>query len=554
MAISITQIMQDAENQQSFVFKEAPFLVLLAPLLSYAVKMLSEKVEKDSILYALFERSYLEKILVREFESLFSSVINRICVYEMHVASKKGQLQGDSPEKRFDYFIQILGNKKSVISLFEKYPILKSTIEKIYSDFLDTHVEFLNRLSSDFSKLIKTFFSHEKNYQLVDIVLGGDRHNGGRCVFLLEFSNGKKAKKIVYKPRPLGVDIAFQNLLAWFNEKTQIDSFCQKIVNQSQYGWCEFIDNESCETEEEVSNFYRRMGALLCVSHLLGSSDIHAENIIAHGAYPVLIDMECTLRPVFEEQERDSDEIPRHLVSDTFLLPSRSMIRKDYHGLDLSGIAAQGGEEAPYLKMRWEKMGTDEMYLVRDKARIPVMKNLPRLQNESINPLYYEKYILEGFSEYYDIILTHKEALLAEDSPLNNFNATINRVLLRPTNIYAKLLYESYHPILLHDEQKHYFHFYWLKENTPNEKQYQSILDSEMTDLLRNNIPYFYCLADQKIIYNSQQESLPFPVKESGMNRVKNHLIHHMNPSDFRLQCAIIENSFLALKLNQVKA
>src|SRR5260370_17510865 len=49
--------------------------------------------------------------------------------------------------------------------------------------------------------------------------------------------------------------------------------------------------------DEELLTFYRGIGEWLAIMRLLGGSDLHAENMIAHRGSPVLIDCETVFTP-----------------------------------------------------------------------------------------------------------------------------------------------------------------------------------------------------------------------------------------------------------------
>ncbi|ARK27526.1 lanthionine synthetase LanC family protein [Coxiella burnetii] len=105
--------------------------------------------------------------------------------------------------------------------------------------------------------------------------------------------------------------------------------------------------------------------------------------------------------------------------------------------------------------------------------------------------------------------------------------------------------------LLLYEEAKRLEHFLWLKENAKPLIFSEDILAAEIGDLLSNNIPYFSSTADGKTAYSAEKRSLSLAIRLSGLTRVKQHLTHHFNEKDLRLQLAIIENSFTALQLDQ---
>lgn len=66
----------------------------------------------------------------------------------------------------------------------------------------------------------------------------------------------------------------------------------------------EAISYSECNTLDEVSDFYYKIGELLCILYTLNSKDFHCENIIADGDSPVLIDLETLLHGTLEDKKK----------------------------------------------------------------------------------------------------------------------------------------------------------------------------------------------------------------------------------------------------------
>ncbi len=58
------------------------------------------------------------------------------------------------------------------------------------------------------------------------------------------------------------------------------------------YGWAEFVRHRYCADEAELAAFYRNVGHWLAVLRFTGGTDMHAENMIAAGPVPVIVDAE----------------------------------------------------------------------------------------------------------------------------------------------------------------------------------------------------------------------------------------------------------------------
>lgn len=528
----------------------ARFLICLAPLFAKAYKEFKKIKKYNPTLKRILSDQFLKKMIKRDLSMQLHPLINRVCVYEMHMLAKAGKLKGETAEKRFTYFITLLQKKWMVNSLFKKYPVLNHLIKKVFKQYLRTRKELFFRLQKDYQEINQLFFAAKMNWEIDKIDTAGDMHQQGRSVSIFTFKNDNKQTKIVYKPYSLDIDFAFQQWINWFNEHfAEIDLICPTILQKENYGWCQFIAFLPCQTENDLRLFYKRIGLLLCISYLLGSSDLHAENIIAHGAYPIIIDHECILRPILQYQKNLAHE-PQQFVLHTFLLPNQYLARQDYNGLDVSGIAGHAGQETPYRSIAWEKTGTDAMYMRRKKVRTQKYFNIPLLNGKAAIPENYENEIISSFKNAYEFIMNNKTQLLSNRSPLHFFKNIKIRIVCNETNVYKKLLVESFHPQLLHCYKAYREHFHWLQKFSAF-SAHHACFNAELSDLLSNNIPYFFSESDQYCLYDSQKKVLPIKIILSGLERVIHHLRSYFGIEDLTFQCQLIANSFTALRMNK---
>ena len=122
-----------------------------------------------------------------------------------------------------------------------------------------------------------------------------DPHDKGRTVAIVYFASGLK---IVYKPRNLGLELAFRGLLGWCKAQSpHLDLQSPAILHRGSYAWVEHIDHLPCNDAASVRRFYTRSGMLLAILHVLGATDAHFENVIARGEHPIVIDGETGLQP-----------------------------------------------------------------------------------------------------------------------------------------------------------------------------------------------------------------------------------------------------------------
>jgi lantibiotic modifying enzyme len=88
-----------------------------------------------------------------------------------------------------------------------------------------------------------------------------DPHHRGRSVMILQFESGLH---VVYKPKPIGIEKIFNELLQWLNQKgSPIPLRSFEVLDYDSYGWAEFITTTPIENKEEGQLYFSRMGALL---------------------------------------------------------------------------------------------------------------------------------------------------------------------------------------------------------------------------------------------------------------------------------------------------
>jgi type 2 lantibiotic biosynthesis protein LanM len=515
--------------------REKHFLVLVSSLYENAFSNFKEKMNPQ-----LLSDKKLQAIIMETLSQVLFRLILKTCVYEMHEAREKNKLTGNDSKQRFDHFIQLLAQPESYISLLKKYPALNGVIQKTYDQYFHNMLTVFSRLSKDMKQISNLYFNGEI-LTLKKIKAGGDPHCNGQSVMTLEFENGHT---LIYKPRSLNIDLAFYTFLNWVNKKHDFQFYIPKIIAHENYGWYEFIEHLPCQNLNEVKLFYKRLGGLLSISQLLGSNDLHAENIIAYGSHPIFIDLECTLRPSLKKPLASyQNYLTRHFVIDTSLLPLQSSQKNASISADMTGLGKKHLHAPTVVKIKWINAGTDNMQLAKVKRKILPFKNIPFVRNHIIDPMAHENSLLEGFEKTYLLIFKKKTLLSSPKSPLIGFKSTLVRVVLRPTETYTKLLNESFHPLLFHNAEAYLKHIKWLEENNRQHLS-DSILTSEMADILSNNIPYFYCHANQKKTYGSQSEPVELLMKSTPYKNMMNQLAQFWNPEDLALQKKLIQSSY----------
>jgi type 2 lantibiotic biosynthesis protein LanM len=473
--------------------------------------------------------------------------LRRLCqrslVLEVNIARLEERLAGETPEERFQDFVRQLEDPEVCWKIFDEYPVLLRDCARTLQQWVESSCEFLERLCRD-RDLLADFFRADK-LRLVKISGGlGDAHRNGKSVLMAEFSNGEK---IVYKPRSLAADAAFQEFVqelnAWGLSPAQP---VFRVLDRGEYGWTEFVPYLTCKSEEELNRFYLRQGAWLAIFYALGTTDMHMENVIANGENPVPIDLETIFHPrLFLKEPLNADDVAAERFLDSVLaiglLPSP--IRGAGRTIDKSGLGATSHQESPVEVDGLVGLGTDQIHIGKVHGRLGEIYSQPSLNGERPNAHFYRSFVQAGFDSAYRLLLQKKAELLSEDGNLSRFAEVPVRVVVRPSADYASFLGESSHPRLLRNTLQREIFFAQLWSNVLLIPAYERLCPSERKQLLCGDIPYFLSRPNSCDLGGGDGSFLPGALALSGLDAAKNR-IARMSEADLGWQSWLIDAAF----------
>ena len=546
-------------------FPEAPasatplgFLEAIAPLIALYLDRLRQGILAISQggRPLPFAPETIEEVLFAGLPAQLLVKMSRTFVLELHVARLRGELTGTTSSERFQSFTQRLRQPEIGLAILREYPVLARQLVLCLDRWATFSLEFLQHLCADWNAIRTTFCPGEEPGVLNQINGGaGDRHRGGRSVIVAHFSSGFR---IVYKPRPLAVDVHFQELLQWLNERGDYPSFrLLTILNRGAYGWVEFVSPAPCQSPAAVYRFYQRQGSYLALLYALEATDFHFENLIAAGEHPVLIDLESLFHPrvltaSLRIAEQLAGSVMRNSVLRIGLLPQLIWGSDESEGVDLSGLGAAPGQLTPTPVPNWHGSGTDEMRFVRERVELLAGHNRPTLLDGEVSAADYGSAIEKGFTALYQLLLHNRDQLLSAVGPLARFAEDEVRVILRPTRTYAKVLYESFHPDVLRNalDRDRLFDRLWL--GVDQNPALARVIQAEQDDLNGGDIPLFITHPDTTHLWSSAVEPIPHYFDESGLTLVKNRLCR-LSQADLRRQTWFIHASLTALSTGSLQ-
>jgi type 2 lantibiotic biosynthesis protein LanM len=452
--------------------------------------------------------------LSQALDGLMMPAIGRVCALELNVRSLENRLEGGSPAERFAAFVAELTKPAVAGEILRAYPVLARHLVSLIDNWVASTEEWLQRLRMDFDDVRATFLS-QGGTPLVGVEpTGADRHAGGRTPVVLVFHSGRR---VVYKPRSLALDRHFGDLIAWMNAQgLHPDLRTVRLIDKGSHGWCEFIEHRACRSIDEIADFYRRQGAYLALFYALGSSDFHRENLIAHGSYPVPVDLETLFSPeVKPKEERRAPSLAHRAIAESVLrvglLPRRVWGSDQWSGIDLSGLEGDPAQQTPFGVLTWSEPHEDDVLrLVRRPMPLGAAINRPVLDGAPIAAAEHVSLILDGFERAYNLLRSVRPALCAESGPLAAFRNDEVRVVLRPTLTYSVLLQESYHPDYLQDaaDQDRLLDLLWA--TAPYAEHLEAAVVFEQEDLRAGDVPRFITRAGQHDLWAGRDREVPY--------------------------------------------
>lgn len=391
---------------------------------------------------------------------------------------------------------------------FLEYPCLaRSLIET-----LDLRISFIKEAVLNFCK-DKPFDGQITSFKLS----AGDVHNYGRSVIIAEYNS---ETIIVYKPQNGEVYAAYGKLLNLLHKHCILCEmkYAEVISSYSDHCYIEYIRHDPItDGKKGLNRFYYRIGQLTCLFYVLGSEDMHYENIIACGEYPVAIDLETLLTAKANKFYTLTDSADTDKIS----MATRSML------LTFKGLRSG----APLL----EGNILNAAYCMNgDKIDFEVMR----------------KNIIKGFNNAYSNIRANKEIF---SDMLSVFDTCKFRSIIRSTQTYCDMLkhlqYVKYlkNGLIRSFEAERLFAAYRDIENSEKLKSMYPVFKDECMSILRGDVPIFGVYANKCTIISTSGKLNENFFELSPINNAK-AILFKMSGEDQIAQIKIIQ-----MVMNSVK-
>lgn len=460
------------------------------------------------------------------------------------------------PAEKTNYrrFVARLASKENLRAFFHNYPVLARLLSTRLAFWIEAIATFSQRLQDDRPLLDQTFQVAGSVIKAVQPGLS-DPHNGGQQVIGLTFANDIL---LIYKPRNLAVEVAFQALLNWAGSKLELDFNSIKVLNRDTYGWVEYVRSAPCESIVQLEGYYLRSGVLLGLLYILRGNDYHHQNVIASGEFPCLIDQEGLLYPPppLLKPTGQAAQANEFSVLHTGFLPVWQVPATgepyDQSGLAGSGQTLNTATEAP---AEWAFLNTDRMQPARKtvvEKKPLAWPHRPALQGtaQPVEAVAYQTELISGFRLITSQLLAERTALLAPDGPLSHFETVPVRFVFRPTQVYHDLLNQALEPKNLRGESERRQVLGRLAKGLEHSANHRQLIEAEIASLEQLDVPLFTVRANERALLLPVGKALNGFFEHSGYALVRQHL-QSLTQSEVERQIKYIRASFYSLTAGQ---
>lgn len=523
-----TEIILKMKNQLFFEFYEPFYKIALT---YYDSRKMENQLIRDS-------DNEIKNCLLELLSARFEKVTTRVLLLELSICREEGLTGQTEEEKYITYARDYLSKSDYQNEILNIYPCLKRIMLESISMLVDNILEVTKNLCDD-KKLIEEKLCAGKSFSRIARIKSefSDSHNKGKTVFNIELDN--KAT-IIYKPHSLECELAYQKILTWITKECGDTALNYKIIDRKNYGWEEKIEYRKCQNKNDVMLFYKRMGYILFVNYLLQVTDMHYENVIAHGSYPVIIDLETIMTNIIESKpdktakEIAYEKISRSVVSQG-LLPKYVWGKGDKAGIDISGISGVAGQELPIKVPVLKNIKRADMHIEYEHPQTRDHKNIPKLESGYIMNEECTIQIVSGFSSAYRVALSHKLEL---GKKMKEFKDLTVRFIPRDTRQYTMLLQTSYHPDFMQDGADREILVSSLFQHN-GEDVFKKLSEEEIKDILNGDIPYFTYKVNEKCVSSSNKRIIKDIFSQSSYEQLVCKM-QTFSEEDLKEQCSYI--------------
>ncbi|WP_030265983.1 DUF4135 domain-containing protein [Streptomyces sp. NRRL B-24484] len=436
------------------------------------------------------------------------------------------------------------------LARLERLPALAYLVGTVCRQWQHVQTELFARLAADRALLVEQLWEGADPGPL-DRVRGdaGDRHAGGRSVALLHFATGRA---VVYKPKDMRHAAAYLDLVRRLNRDLPLDLPVRTVLLrsdrgddghgaslaadcESDYGWEELVPHRPCADRGGFARFYRRLGMTIRLVQLLEGRDLWADNLVADGEHPALIDLECLLYPRVQAppvlspgQHGLLDELESTVVRTAMAFQAWTPA-KHSGALDIGCLSRVGSlEVAPGV------------------PALPLPPYRPVHGDETADPWQYTDELTAGYREMHAALYALRGELASADGPLAPFRGIWVRYIWRHTWDGYKIVRASTSPLALDSGATRetviagaLHGAVTARAGDPGRGDLLDVVLAELDSYRVLDIPFFRSLTTSTSVFTADGREIPGHFQGTGWQRLQ-HRVAELDTFDLDTHLAVL--------------
>lgn len=518
------------ENGFKFEREERVFDSFYEELGQYIKIILKQK------LIASLEENMIDSLVKQIVQRVFW-IPFRCLISDMHEKKDAGQLNGHSSAEEYDdYVSKYLLNERECREFLKKYPVMTDLLIRKISDYINYVNEILQHFYQDRETISKEFHIEQNAMEITKISFNQDEeHFPGRMVAQISLKGGER---IYYKPHSLLLTEQYQKIENWLWEKMELEKSKHLVVSGDDYGLEQEVAEAECKCTKEIKEFYYRCGAECCLTYVLGMTDIHMDNVIAHGKYPVIIDTEFMFDRRIEAgiQGKNLQQNLKDTVIHTGFVPNGM-------GTMHMNVSVLNTCDEQRLTVKMPMVinkGTSEMNISYHYPKLSHKKNMPIYEGKYVSFENYVDEFISGFRKAYDCIKADLEVLAGMCQPIMKKKV---RYLFRNTQEYYMYITSFNFPELMRNQAKRQLSLWHMNRGLHCNEAYRvKILTYEMQCVYDGIVPIFY--ADRKNLLMGNGEHIENYFEKDNEQQLKLR-VEKLSDWDKDFQTKVIQSELL---------
>lgn len=324
--------------------------------------------------------------------------------------------------EEFDRLLQFADQREALVEA--QYPRLKPLIDSAYANSLGYTLQVFSDFVKDRKILQELAVGEADSIQSLQFH-HEETHNQGKTTVLVGTNNGK----VMYKPRSGKGEVLIDQICRFLG--TNPFELVANTIDMDDHCWQQYIPSASEKNiHVDMKEYMAAAGTLLAACHILGTTDLHADNVVCSvTGKPVVIDGETAIQfRIPEELPADASDI---LTSG--LVPSA--LADNSFWRYFSGFLIESERDAPEFDTFDVVNGGHDNVAFRRMVK-PHLKKMPPKGLQDIDLMDAFQILIESFTSARSV---------AGNSGLAEFLAVAEqehfwRQVLRSTGVYASVL------------------------------------------------------------------------------------------------------------------